>query len=112
MIIPVLTDINAIEGNGSLGGIVEAAEQFNESSLSRSVGADYGQPLTTAQLNGYIFERIFSGARVSKTDMVEGKYIVVIVTLFRGQRTLVFGIGQIQEGKERVKVLGILPELP
>ena len=110
MIIPVLTDIDPIEGNCPFGRVIEAAKQLDQGGLSGTIGADYSQTPSAVQLKRYVLEGVFGGAGIPEADMVKGEYIVIVVALFRGQCTLILGVGQIQKGKERGQILAVLPE--
>ena len=111
-IVPViiLADIDAVQENFALLGIVESAEQLDERGLAAAVLPHHCHTLT--DVKGKIHMPQGPGLRpgVLEGHIPEFHLIIPVRALLRGQAALVHGIGDVQKFISGPQELRILPQ--
>ena len=97
VLIIILADVNAVQEDFSLLGVVQAAQELNKGGLSAAVFPDDGQPPADLELHGHVFQRPVLPAGVAEGHVAELHLVLPVGALLRGQAALIHGVGDIQE---------------
>ena len=97
LVVVVFADVDAVEQDDPLGGVVQAAQQFDKGGLAAAVFPDDGQPLPHPEPKADVPQRPGVGAGVAEADVAELHIIVAVAALFHAQGPLVHLIGDRQQ---------------
>ena len=97
LVVVVLADVDAVEQDRALGGVVEAAEQLDERRLARAVFADDREPLADAELHRDMAQRVVLGAGVAERNVAEFDLVVAVAALLGRQAALIHLARRVEE---------------
>lgn len=89
----------------ALGGIVQPAKQLYQSGFAAAVLAHKRHFLTDTPFQIYVLQHIVLAVGIFEINVLELKLVLVIVTFFCGDCSLVFFVGDVE------KVENLLPHL-
>lgn len=99
----VLANINAVKQNFSLGGVIQAAQQFDKRGFTASVHTYNGKTFTDLKFHIDVAKRIVVAARIFERYIAELNLIFSVTTFFYRKASLVHIVGNIKEVKGQLK---------
>ena len=95
----IFADVNTVQEDNSLGGIVEAAQKLDEGGLTRAVHAHHGQSTANLEFHIDMTEGILLASRIFEGHVAEFHFVVVVAALFYSKGALVHIVRNIQKFK-------------
>ena len=90
-------DWDAIEQNLTFGGIVQTAEQLNESRFTTAILTDHRQFLAYTKLGGHMTQSPAITAGVLETYITKFDLVAVVAALFHREAAFVHDAGDVEE---------------
>ena len=83
-LIAVFADVDAVERDYALGGVVQAAEQLDHGGFAAAIPAHHGHALAHAQREVQILQRVVLRAGIAEGYVVKGDLEFIVEALFHG----------------------------
>ena len=96
LVVAVLPDVDSIQQDDSLGGVVQAAEQLDEGRFAAAVHPHHGQPPADLELHVQVAQGVLRAAGVAEGDIPELHRILAVAPLFGSQAALIHVVGQVE----------------
>ena len=95
-LIAVFADVDAVERDCALGGVVQAAEQLDHGGFAAAIPAHHGHALAHAQREVQILQRVVLRAGIAEGYVVKGDLEFIVEALFHGQRAAIERVRHVQ----------------
>ena len=111
VVVAVLADVDAVEQNLPLGGVVQAAEQLDEGGLAAAVPAHHGQAAAHPEPDVDVAQGPLVGVRVAEGHVPELHLVLPVGALLSGQAALVHPVGDVQIFKIDLQEFPVGPDV-
>ena len=104
-------NVDAIEQNLPLCGVVQPAQQFDKRRFSASVFTDNRQLFTDTEFHGDVVQSILFTSRIPEGHIPKFNFILPVAPLLRCQTSLVHGVRDIQKVQNKVQIRYVVPHV-
>lgn len=102
VVVPVLSDVDAVEQNLSFLRVIQSAEQLDEGRFAGTVLSDHCHALSNPKAQADVMQRPLLRAGVAEGNIAKLHLIFAVGAFFGGQGALVHRIGNIQQLIDRL----------